>query len=155
MGTTFIDLVDSGGAAKKMDASGNPANSSALILHRSLPTQWVVSHTPAVATAAVASKAAGTGAVRHVCSGISATIGGANITAGTVTINLRDDASGTGSILCAWIIPYPGASAHFYYQINLSDLAIMGTALKAMTLEFASVPAGCYATANLFGFDVA
>lgn len=102
------------------------------------PAEWTVTHAPAANTQATASKAAVT-AVQHVCTAISARIVGGTTApaATTATLNLRDGATGAGTILASWTLSLAGAIAA-KDEVNLTGLNIVGTAGTAMTLEFAA-----------------
>jgi hypothetical protein len=113
---------------------------------------WSETHSPAVNTQATKSKAAGAAGVRHVCTGLSASLaGGTGATAGgTVTLNLRDGATGAGTVLMSWTVPVPAAGS--INIITLSGVEIPGTAATAMTLEFsAAAGANTYESVNLTG----
>lgn len=109
----------------------NPDNGAVFI---SPPTQWSVVHTPATNAQATASKAAGGAGVRHVATGVTACIGGAALlTAANGVLNLRDGATGAGTII--W-------TAYLQNAANIANcltfpLHLPGTANTAMTLEFA------------------
>ncbi len=90
-------------------------------------------------TLASATLAAGAAGVRHICTGITATIG-AGATAPTaiqLTVVLRDGASGAGTIKWQAVISLP-ATAGAMSGVARSDLWIPGTAATAMTLEFSA-----------------
>src|SRR5882672_5410975 len=110
-------------------------------LNRYLP-DWSVTSAPAVNTAASASRPASPAPPlaesRHVCTSISASLVGdtalAAISRGQV--NLRDGATGAGTILGSWAIAIPatpGACA----ILSLDSLEIIGSPNTAITLEFA------------------
>lgn len=116
---------------------------------------WSVTHSPAVNTQASASKAAGGAGVRHVCTGVSARLvaGTAAPAAVQGTLNLRDGATGAGTILASWTVVL-AASIGARDEINLTGLEIPGTANTAMTLEFAAASgANTFESVNLFGYD--
>lgn len=117
---------------------------------------WGVTHAPAANTQAIASKAAGGAGVKHVCTGISITLanGAAAPTAALVTINLRDGATGAGSILATWTLAVK-AVAGDVVSISLPIRSgLPGTANTAMTLETSAAPgANVSASVNLFGYS--
>lgn len=134
--------------------SGTTQSGSALV---NQPGQWTVTSSPAVNTVASASKAAGAAGVRHVCTGVSARlIGGTTAPATvTVTLNLRDGATGAGTILQSWTFVI-AAAIGAKDEINLTGLNIPGTAATAMTLEFSAAGgANTFESANLTGYSVA
>lgn len=117
---------------------------------------WTASHAPAANTQAVASRAAGGAGVRHVCTAISITVTGGAVApaAGVVTINLRDGATGAGTILDTWNVGVE-AVAGKCVPINLSGLYVPGSAATAMTLESSAAPgANVQVSCSLFGYDV-
>ena len=90
-------------------------------------------HAPAAATKATVTVAAG--AVRHVCSGITASIG-CGITAQTpININLIDGVSGGATLLWSGVAAAAVNNACWY---ELTGLSIHGSLNTAMTLEFAA-----------------
>jgi hypothetical protein len=101
------------------------------------PGQWAATHGPAVNVKATCNQAAGGAGVRNVCQAVSINLAGdSTAPAATVlTVNLRDGATGAGTILMTWTIAIP-ATAGAFSTINLSGLNIPGTAATAMTLEF-------------------
>ena len=103
------------------------------------PGNWAVTQAPAAATPATATRAAGGGAIRHVCTSICARIvaTGTAPTAANVQVNLRDGASGAGAILQSWALALQ-AVAGDRDAVVLAGLNIVGSANTAMTLEFAA-----------------
>jgi hypothetical protein len=144
-----VDRAKSASAANLAAKSGVGASVSAL------PGMWPATHAPAVNTQASASQAAGGAGVRHVCTGISINLaaGGTAPAATQLTVNLRDGATGAGSILATWTIAIP-ATAGAFAAINLTGLNIPGTANTAMTLEFTAAGGpNTYESCTLFGYD--
>lgn len=124
----------------------------ALLVSR--PGEWAVNHTPAANTQATITKAAGAAGVRHVCTSISATLIGLAASAeATVLVNLRDGATGAGTILQSWrLLVVGGAGSET--GIALTGLNIPGTAATAMTLEFAAAGgASTFETVAMTGYD--
>lgn len=117
---------------------------------------WSVTNTPAVATQATASKAAGGGTVRHVATTVTVCVA-ANTTAQTpLLFHLRDGATGAGTILRTWVLAATTvALGSSPACADLSGLAMIGTANTAMTIESAAAPvAAAQATVTLTGFSV-
>lgn len=114
------------------------------------PGQWAIQQTPGSATQATITRAAGGAGVRHVCNSISISLL-AVAAQGQIIFNLRDGASGAGTILWSIsVIALAGDSK----QITISGLQIFGTANTAMTLESAAAPAATnFATVALTGYD--
>lgn len=113
---------------------------------------WTVNNTPAVAAQATATKAAGGTGVRHVATGITATLASGSAASTIVSVNLRDGATGAGNILWTGVMTAPiGTSAP---PIELSGLQIMGSPNTAMTLEFsAGAGATTQESVSLQGFE--
>jgi hypothetical protein len=113
---------------------------------------WSVTHTPAANTQATASKGSGGGSVRHVTTSIHACFAG-TAAAAPVQVNLRDGASGAGTVLWSGYLGIEAVNAA--NCINVSGLAFIGTAATAMTLEFAAGGgASTNQTVSLTGFSV-
>ena len=109
------------------------------------PGDKMVTNAPAVNTQATASVAAGAAGVRHVCTSISFCLS-QDATGGTPftgIVNLRDGATGAGTILGTWTIAVQTAACSFS-GFSLGGLNIFGTAATAMTLEFTSTAPGAH-----------
>lgn len=123
------------------------------------PGNWSVFQIPAVATQATISRAAGATGVRHVCTSIRAKLRTATAaTAATVTVNLRDGATGAGTILYSATLDINTNVATIAGKesdvIELTGLNIPGSAATAMTLETAAAPAAnCFAEVQMTGYD--
>jgi hypothetical protein len=89
--------------------------------------------TPAAGAQATCSFAAPAANQRFICTSISATLSGT--AAGTATLNLRNGASGAGTILWSKQVTIP---ANGIWECNLADLLIAGAYGAALTLEFAA-----------------
>jgi hypothetical protein len=114
---------------------------------------WTQSSAPAAGTAASASRAAGAAGVRHVCTAISFGMSASTaIVASTVTVNLRDGASGAGTILWSWQFALPAATVGPLFN-HISGLSIVGSAATALTLEYAAGLANLLTYVNLSGYD--
>jgi hypothetical protein len=112
-------------------------------------TAWAVQHTPAAATAATISVAA-TNQLRHVATSVTACIT-ATAVQGPVIVNLRDGATGAGTIL--WTTRLASQTAG---TVNCQSVAgyWKGSNNVAMTLETASAPAATnLATVSMSGYD--
>lgn len=113
---------------------------------------WSVNHTPAAATQATASKAAGGANVRHVAHRLIASFGAKATALDPVNVVIRDGASGAGTILASFTL---ANIAQTSVGIDLSNLHIVGTANTAMTAEFtAAGVANSLQTVTLIGYDV-
>lgn len=102
--------------------------------------EWAVNHTPAAGVKATITKAAGAGAIRHVCKSIAFNLAAIGAIAGGVQVNLRDGATGAGTIL--WSMTLAPGIAGTNIPVTLGDLNIVGSAATAMTLEFSAAPGG-------------
>lgn len=101
---------------------------------------WTKNHAPAAATQATISQAAAGAGIKNVCTSISVSLSSAAApTVGVVTFNLRDGATGAGTILWTLKLSLPATAG-----LALSEsipVWIEGTANTAMTLETAAAPA--------------
>jgi hypothetical protein len=155
----YIKLDGGTAGASAPLENGTAANIAATVSTKALlttdPGYWTVTHAPAAATQAVATKAAGGSGVRHVCTGAIVTIaGGASApTAALLTFNLRDGATGVGTILSTLTLAVPAtAGASQCYPIT--GLNIPGTANTAMTLETsAATGTNVSASVTLMGYS--
>lgn len=123
----------------------------------SRPGDWSVTHAPAVNTVATATKAAGAAGVRHVCTSISARLLGGVAAPAAIqgTLNLRDGATGAGTIIWSQTVVL-AAAAGAKDEVSMSGLNIVGSAATAMTLEFvAAGGANTFESVSLTGYSVA
>lgn len=111
----------------------------------------VTDYRTGVVTPASASQAAGGAGRRNVCKAISATVGRISA-AGSFRLNLRDGASGLGTILDSWEIGVPNTGDS--NSIEISGLNIVGSANTAMTLEFATNAVANIQSVNLNGIII-
>ena len=133
------------GASAPIQA-GNAANLAARVSTNALQTvgvgQFGIVHTPAVNTQATISQAAGASGVRNVCQSITVSL--AQDATGSVQtgiqFNLRDGATGTGTILWSITMALP-ATPGDCRVFSISGLNIVGSAATAMTLETVGTPA--------------
>jgi hypothetical protein len=118
------------------------------------PGEWSVNHTPAANTVATITRAAGAAGVRHVCRSISATlIGLAAAAEATVLVNLRDGATGAGTILWSTRLLVTGTTGS-ETGITLANLNVIGSAATAMTIEFAAAGgANTFEAVAITGYD--
>lgn len=122
------------------------------------PANWAIQHQPAANTQATITRAAGGAGFQHVATSIAATL--ATVTAdlsANVLVNLRDGASGAGTILWSARLVVDTNVATVAGQpiagIALSGLNIPGSDDTAMTLEFSAGPgANIFETVALTGF---
>ena len=97
--------------------------------------EWSVAHVPAAATQATIGKAA-VADRRHYCAGLVVTLGDA-ATATGLTFNLRDGATGAGTVL--WAVKLTNIANQTTVLI-LADMNIQGSINTAMTLETSAAP---------------
>jgi hypothetical protein len=117
--------------------------------------EWSLTHTPAVGVRATITQAA-SATRRHVCRSISATLAVAVADVGVagVLVNLRDGATGAGTILWSGRLAVVDAAGGMA-QFALSGLNIVGSINTAMTLEFAAAPgAASFETVAISGATV-
>jgi hypothetical protein len=129
-GAAFVRVLT--GAAANL-ATNNPAG--AQLVQQS--GEWAINHTPAANTVATISKAA-VASQRHVCKSITVTLVGLAAAAeATVLVNLRDGATGAGTILWSTRLLVTGTTGS-QTGVALAGLNIVGSVNTAMTLEFAA-----------------
>lgn len=114
---------------------------------------WSVNHTPAANTQATATRAAGAAGVRHVIKKLSWSIANPTALAAVFNVNVRDGASGAGTVLWSYAaIVAAGADRTF----SEDGLMIIGTAATAMTIEFSAAGgSGSLEVVNAQGYDAA
>jgi hypothetical protein len=154
-GTLRALRCDNDGNLLITSGAGDASDVSAVTQSAVRPGEWTVSSSPAAGSAASASKAAGAAGVRHVCTAVSARMAVATaITAATFTVNLRDGATGAGTVLMAWRARAVTADTN-HVLVELSGLNIVGSVATAMTLEFtAAGEATTLQNCNLVGYSV-
>jgi hypothetical protein len=110
---------------------------------------------PAAGSQATTSKAAGAAGVRHVADCVTWSAGGvtAPAAAAQLVINLRDGATGAGTILWQSTIVAPAAIGQ-HGSGQLCGLNLIGTAATAMTLEFSAALGNESESVALTGYDV-
>lgn len=119
------------------------------------PGTWAVQHQPAVNTQATISQAAGGGTVKNVCTAFMGSLcsDGAP-TPERVIFNLRDGATGAGTIVASMNLSLPATSGSAV-SFAVTGINIVGTANTAMTVETDSAPgANVYATVSMTGYTL-
>ena len=112
---------------------------------------WSVLNTQAGAVQATASKTAGAGTIRHVATGITACLADTTAVTTPLTANLRDGATGAGTIIRSWLFTLVAGTALCQ---NITGLNMVGSANTAMTIEFAAAgSATSAATVTLTGYS--
>src|SRR5258705_13231848 len=87
---------------------------------------------------------------KHVCTSVSATLVAAAATAAQATVNLRDGATGAGTILGSWVLAVPGVIGSCTV-LSLDSLEIIGSPNTAMTLEFSAAVATQFESVTMTG----
>jgi len=116
------------------------------------PYEWSANHTPAANTQATVTRAAGGAGVRHVLRSFDATLIGLTGSAETtILVNVRDGATGAGTILRSFrLLVIPGGLT----GLALGDLNLAGSENTAMTIEFAAAAgANTFETVSMSGFS--
>ena len=115
--------------------------------------RWSVISTPAAGSQATATKA-GAQAVRHVADCVSFS-GGATAApvATALQINLRDGATGAGTILWTVTVVAPATTGTTIPTYSVCGLNLVGTVSTAMTIEFSSLLANLSESVTLTGYD--
>jgi hypothetical protein len=114
--------------------------------------QWPATSTSSGTTPASASQAAAGAGIRNVFNGCSVKLSGDGTGAAFQgTLNLRDGATGAGTVLMSWVLSIPAGADAIGQGIDISGLAIPGSANTAMTLEFTTAVAHVIESVNMFG----
>jgi hypothetical protein len=114
------------------------------------PVTVTAVHEPASATKATITVAAAAG-VRHLCSGISASVAAGATAQTPVHVRLIDGGTGGAAIIWTLCLSAPVNTCDW---IEETGLAILGSINTAMTLEFeAAGVAGSFETVTLHYFD--
>jgi len=156
--TAFLELWN--GASYDRDRSASAANlaaqsglGAALTV---LPGNWSVASQPGAGVQASAVRAAGAAGVRHICTSIDFSAVAAVAPAATVlAVNLRDGASGAGTVLRTWIVFIGAAIGQSVPPFGLSGLSLVGSPATAMTLEFSALLANLQESVSFSGYDAA
>lgn len=142
-GTTWNRLYGSSGA-------NNVASSSFAAPYVAVMSTWSQTNSANAGTPS-SSRAAGGGTVKHVATSISICVGAAGTAQPVVQVNLRDGATGAGTIIRSWQLAAPINSNACN---DLSGLNMSGSANTAMTLEFAAATAAAtQASVNFTGYS--
>jgi hypothetical protein len=131
-------------------ATNNTATTSIGGMQVTPLSTWSVTNSANAGTP-TASKAAGGGTVRHVATSISICVGAAGTAQPVVQVNLRDGATGAGTIIRSWQLAAPISDSACS---DLAGLNMTGSANTAMTIEFAAATAAAtQASVNLTGYS--
>jgi hypothetical protein len=117
--------------------------------------RWSVTSSPAAGSQASASQAVGAQGVFHVADCVSYSAGAIAAPAATqLTINLRDGASGAGTVLWSKTVAVP-ATAGVHITGDFCGLNLINVSNStAMTLEFSAALASEFESVTLTGYDV-
>jgi hypothetical protein len=147
------NLVWNGASSDRWRSASATNNTATTSLGGAQVTQlstWSVTNSANAGTPS-ASKAAGGGTVRHVATSISICVGAAGTAQPVVQVNLRDGATGAGTIIRSWQLAAP---ANDSACSDLAGLNMSGSANTAMTIEFAAATAAAtQASVNLTGYS--
>lgn len=117
-------------------------------------SRWSKVSTPAVSTQASASIAA-EASVRHVADCVSFSAGSTTAPALTkLNLNLRDGATGAGTIIKSWTIVIPAATGQNAGPYSFCGLNLAGTTNTAMTAEFSALVTNLFEDVTLTGFNL-
>lgn len=131
--------------------TNNTGTTTAGVSYSAMLSTWTATDTDVGATQSIATKASGGGSVRHVTTAISACMS-ATVAQVPILVNLRDGATGAGTILRSWVIGVDAVNQS--RCMNESGLNITGSAATAMTMEFAAAGAATTTTTvNLSGYS--
>jgi len=115
---------------------------------------WSATNTSTAAAQATVSKAAGAAGVKHVCTGFSGQLfADATGNADTAIINLRDGATGAGTVLATFKVSLAAGASVAGVPFGLVGHWV-GTAATAMTVEMSAAGAThTLGTVNMNGYD--
>lgn len=117
-------------------------------------TRWALNNTGAGAQATT-SRAAVAG-VRHVADCVSFSAGASTTVAAAsvISVNLRDGATGAGTIIWTQSIFVPASTGQIVPVFSVCGLALLGSPNTAMTLEFTAGIGNLFETVDLSGYDL-
>jgi len=120
--------------------------------------QWSVTSASAGAQTPSASKAAGAATVRHVAKRVIIGAAAGATVQPAIQVNLRDGATGAGTVLASWQIALgliTALSGVNCVNIDADNLNLVGTAATAMTLETTgNLAANTTGSCTLIGYDL-
>lgn len=122
------------------------------------PGTWSITHAPAANTQATVSRASAGATARHICTAITATlVAPAGSASDVVQLNLRDGATGVGTILKSITLQVGGASSVSADRaiVQLSGLQVVGSEDTEMTLEFSATGGtNVLESVSMEGYDI-
>lgn len=117
-------------------------------------SRWGSFSNPAAGSQATISLAA-EASVRHVADCVSFSAAATTAPALTaLTINLRDGATGAGTILQTWQVAIPASTGTLVSPLSVCGLNLVGTTNTAMTLEFSASLANLIESVSLTAYNV-
>ena len=117
-------------------------------------SRWTVIHNPAASSQATASIALESG-VRHVADCVSFSAASTSAPAATaLTINLRDGATGAGTIIWTFQVVALAATGQNVAPHSICGLNLVGTTATAMTFEFSASLANLIESVSISGYNV-
>lgn len=156
-GTTTLSVANSLGTPvlfSEVTDALNPTASRIVLSAR--PPEWSVNNTSSANAQGTISKAAGAAGVAHVCTGFSAQLqGDATGNADVGIFNLRDGATGAGTVLYTLGLTLGAGALAKGTPVIVTGLNIVGSTATAMTAEFSG--AGTTHTiqvVNMTGYDI-
>lgn len=117
---------------------------------------WAISSAPATSSQATVSKAAVPG-WRHVAGNVcfSGTTGGTAPAVTSFNVNLRDGATGAGTVLASWTVLIPATiNVQAPAPFCTGPLNIGGSVNTAMTIEFSASLTNLNENVSMVGFDI-
>jgi hypothetical protein len=124
------------------------------VLQTDKGARWAGVSNPAAGSQATFSIAANA-AQRHIADCVGFSAGSTTAPALTaLTVNLRDGATGAGTIIHTWQIIIPALTGQNVLPFEFCGLALAGTTNTAMTLEFSASLANLIESVSLSGYNV-
>jgi hypothetical protein len=117
-------------------------------------SRWSVISNPAASSQATASIAA-EASVRHVVDCVSFSAGATTNPAATaLTINVRDGATGAGTVIWTYQVVITAATGNLVPAHSICGLNLVGTTNTAMTLEFSALLTNLIESVSISGYNV-
>jgi hypothetical protein len=152
--TTGLDMFHSASLTNYTIATTLTARNQVGSLLTEKSSRWSVISNPAAgsqATASIASEAS----VRHVVDCVSFSAAATAAPAATaLTINIRDGASGAGTIIWTFQTAVTATTGQLVQPHSICGLNLVGTTATAMTAEFSASLANLIESVSISGFNV-
>lgn len=143
--------VDRGRSQSNANTTTSQAGALTGVELTDTPAGWSVQSSPAVATQATVTRAAGGAGVRHVCKSITVSLACGATPQTPINVYVRDGASGAGTILWSGAVAAPANGS----ETIAIPLSIAGSANTAMTIEFSAAGvAASLEAVSMTGYDV-